>query len=191
MKRLMHALGLVTCCLLGINRAAAETSLTAEQLGFFEKKIRPVLATHCYKCHAADAEKVRGELLVDSREGLRKGGESGTPAVVPGDPAKSLLVKALRHTDERLKMPKLKEKLPEEVIADFEQWIRMGRARSARRRREDHSRRDRSGEGSAVLGLPTARESAGAHGEGHRLAALGRRSLSPRFHGGQGDEAGG
>ena len=97
---------------------------TAEQLAFFEKKIRPVLVTHCYSCHSASAEKVRGEFLLDTREGIRKGGETG-PAVVPGDVKKSYLIRLLRHPDDNLKMPK-KERLPEEVIADFEKWIAMG-----------------------------------------------------------------
>lgn len=103
----------------------AEKPATAEELAFFEKKIRPVLVTHCYKCHAADSEKVRGGLLVDTRAGLRKGGDTG-PAVVPGKPADSLLLKALRHTDE-LKMPP-REKLAEAVVADFERWIKLGAA---------------------------------------------------------------
>ena len=104
MKRLLRALGLLTCCLFAVQRAASESPLTAEQLAFFEKKIRPVLAAHCYKCHSAKADKIKGGLLLDTREGLRKGGESG-PAVVPGNPDKSLLIKALRYTDEDLKMP--------------------------------------------------------------------------------------
>ena len=71
---------------------------------FFEKKIRPVLAEHCYECHATSARKVRGGLLLDSRDGWRKGGESGA-VLEPGHPEKSLLIKALRHTDDSLKMP--------------------------------------------------------------------------------------
>src|SRR4051794_6002190 len=72
---------------------------------FFEKKIRPVLVEHCYECHAVGAKKVRGGLLLDSRDGVRKGGFNG-PAIVPGDPEKSLLIKAVRHTDPDTKMPK-------------------------------------------------------------------------------------
>ena len=127
MKPLPSAAGLLTCWLLGVSWATAQTPPTAEQLSFFEKKIRPVLATHCYKCHAADAEKIRGELLLDTREGIRKGGLSG-PAVVPGNPDKSVLIKAIRHKDEKLKMPQ-KQKLPDEVIADFERWVKIGRPR--------------------------------------------------------------
>ncbi len=97
---------------------------TPEQVAFFEKKIRPVLVEHCYKCHSQQAEKVKGELLLDSREGLRRGGRSG-PVVVPGHPEKSPLVVALRHSDPDTAMPP-KGKLPDAVIADFEAWVRMG-----------------------------------------------------------------
>src|SRR4051794_20525240 len=71
---------------------------------FFEKKIRPVLVEHCYKCHSGAAGKQKGGLVLDSRAGLRKGGETG-PAVVPGKPAESLLVKAVCYTEESLRMP--------------------------------------------------------------------------------------
>ncbi len=90
----------------------------------FEKKIRPVLATRCYVCHSASAPKVQGGLWLDTRDGLRKGGNSGTP-IVPGDPEASLMIKALRHTDEALKMPPGKPLKPE-IVADFEQWVRIG-----------------------------------------------------------------
>src|SRR5882724_870864 len=91
---------------------------------FFEKNIRPVLATRCFVCHSAAAPKVQGGLQLDSRDALRKGGNSGAP-IVPGDPDSSLLIKAMRYTDPNLKMPPGKA-LPSEVVANFEQWIRMG-----------------------------------------------------------------
>jgi hypothetical protein len=97
---------------------------TQEQIAFFEKKIRPVLVEHCHKCHAADAEKIKGGLVLDTRDGLRKGGDTG-PAIAPGDPNKSLLIKALRYKDESMQMPP-KQKLPDAVVADFEQWVKMG-----------------------------------------------------------------
>src|SRR5437588_486517 len=65
-----------------------EPAPTSEQISFFEKSIRPVLARECYSCHAATAEKIRGGLKLDTREALRKGGENG-PAIVPGDPKSS------------------------------------------------------------------------------------------------------
>jgi hypothetical protein len=89
----------------------------------FEEKIRPVLVKHCYGCHSVGARKSRGGLLVDSRDGLLKGGDSG-PAIVPGRPQDSLLLRAMRHQGP-LAMPP-KEKLPAEVLADFEGWVRAG-----------------------------------------------------------------
>ena len=99
----------------------------AAQLEFFEKNIRPVLAAKCYKCHSAEADKVKGGLLLDTREGIRQGGDSGH-AVVPGNVAESLLLKALHYTDKDMAMPPEKSggKLPDQVIADFEKWVKMG-----------------------------------------------------------------
>ena len=102
------------------------TPPTADQVAFFEKKVRPVLVQQCYECHSAQAKKVRGGLLLDTREGTRRGGEQG-PAVVPGDPEASLLVQAVRYEDENLQMPP-KHRLPNEVVADLEQWVRSGAA---------------------------------------------------------------
>jgi hypothetical protein len=107
----------------GANAAAP----TAEQLEFFEKRIRPVLVESCYKCHSVESGKSKGSLLLDSKAGMLKGGDSG-PAVVPGDPEKSLLIKAIRYADEELAMPPKKDggKLAPEKIADFEAWVKMG-----------------------------------------------------------------
>src|SRR5215813_11627581 len=69
-----------------------------EGIDFFERKIRPVLVHHCYSCHSVEAKKNRGDLYVDSKEGLLQGGEKG-PAIVPGHPEKSLLIKAIRYTE--------------------------------------------------------------------------------------------
>src|SRR5687767_4441002 len=77
---------------------------TPEQVAFFEKSIRPVLVRECYACHAKTAEKVKGELLLDSRDGLRQGGENG-PAIVPGDPKASFLIEKMRHADVNKRMP--------------------------------------------------------------------------------------
>jgi hypothetical protein len=95
-------------------------------LELFEKKVRPVLVEHCYSCHSAaaiTAKKLKGSLLLDTRDGLLKGGDTG-PAIVPGKPGDSLLVQALRHGDD-LKMPP-KGKLPDAAIADIERWIALG-----------------------------------------------------------------
>jgi hypothetical protein len=98
---------------------------TREGLEFFEKKIRPALADNCYLCHSAQSKKPQGGLLLDSLEGMLKGGASGQPAVVPGDPKKSLIIKAIDYTDPKLQMP-LGGKLPDQVIKDFESWVKMG-----------------------------------------------------------------
>ena len=88
----------------------------------FEKTIRPILTEHCLKCHGAD--KPKGGLRLDGREGALAGGESG-PALVPGDAAKSLLVKAVKHDE--LKMPP-KGKLDEKQIAALAKWVQDGAA---------------------------------------------------------------
>ncbi len=110
---------------LALAGTAAAQEAEPEGVAFFEKKIRPVLVSRCYKCHSLEAEKVKGGLLADSREGLLKGGNSG-PAIVPGKPEESLLVKAIRGTDDDMKMPPKGELLPAHEVADFEAWIRRG-----------------------------------------------------------------
>jgi hypothetical protein len=97
---------------------------TAEQTAFFESRIRPVLVEHCYECHSATAKKLKGGLLLDSRAGVHKGGDSGR-AITPGDAEGSLLMQALRHASEDVAMPP-KKKLPPEVIADFAAWVQQG-----------------------------------------------------------------
>jgi hypothetical protein len=99
--------------------------LTPAQTQFFENKVRPVLANNCYKCHSQQSEKVKAGLLLDTRDGLLKGGESG-PAIVPGDPEKSLLIKAVRYVDPDLQMPPKGQKLSDDQIAALETWIKMG-----------------------------------------------------------------
>jgi hypothetical protein len=109
---------------LGVDSRADEAAAkpSPKQIDFFEKTIRPVLVEHCFKCHSADAKEVKGGLRLDSRDGLRRGGDSG-PAVVPGEPGESLLVEALNFED--LKMPPT-GKLPDEVVARFEAWVKQG-----------------------------------------------------------------
>ncbi len=87
----------------------------------FERKIRPTLAGTCFACHGG--KKTNGGLKVDSREALIRGGEGG-PALVPGDPAASRLLGALRHEGD-LRMPP-GGRVPDEVAADFAAWIASG-----------------------------------------------------------------
>lgn len=107
-----------------IRSLSAETPITPADLDFFEKKIRPVLVKHCYECHAADAKTVGGKLFLDTRAGMLRGGESG-PALIPGNPAESLLLQALRY--ESFEMPPA-DPLPEQLIHDFQTWIERGAA---------------------------------------------------------------
>ncbi|TWU01701.1 DUF1553 domain-containing protein [Neorhodopirellula pilleata] len=95
-----------------------------DRLAFFEKKIRPVLVQRCYQCHSTDAEEVGGKLLLDSRDGMLGGGESG-PVINLSSPDESLLLQALRW--DGIDMPP-DEPLPPPVIKDFETWIAMGAA---------------------------------------------------------------
>jgi mono/diheme cytochrome c family protein len=94
-------------------------------LEFFESKVRPVLSEHCYQCHSAKAEKLKGGLFLDTRQGVLKGGETG-PAIVPGDPTKSLLITAIRYADEHLRMPPENKKLSADQISNLEAWVKMG-----------------------------------------------------------------
>src|SRR5712671_3009757 len=100
--------------------AEVKNPVTKTQSDFYEKRVQPILSEYCYQCHSHQAEKIKGSLVLDSREGLLKGGESG-PAVLPGDPEKSLLIRAVRHVDEDLQMPP-KKKLAETQIALLIQW---------------------------------------------------------------------
>lgn len=94
----------------------------SEQVAFFESRIRPVLIEHCYECHSLDSKIIQANLLLDSKNGLLRGGDSG-PALVPGQADESMLLKALRYEDSQ--MPP-KGKLSDEILRDFEKWISEG-----------------------------------------------------------------
>jgi len=97
---------------------------TPEQLAFFEKRVRPVLVNRCYGCHSADT-KPAGGLRVDDRTGLLRGGESG-PAVVPGEPGRSLLLARIQHANPKRRMPKEGDPVTDAELADLTAWIRDG-----------------------------------------------------------------
>ncbi|MBM3846880.1 MAG: DUF1553 domain-containing protein, partial [Verrucomicrobia bacterium] len=103
-------------------RGAAATA-QPEPEAFFENRIRPVLAEHCYECH--DGKVRKGNLELNTREGFLKGGNTG-PAVIPGDPGRSLLIKVVRHEIPDFGMPAKKPKLSESVINDLSTWIKQG-----------------------------------------------------------------
>jgi Protein of unknown function (DUF1549)/Protein of unknown function (DUF1553)/Planctomycete cytochrome C len=119
------AFRIISALLVGLAFPAQAAGLTTQQSEFFENKIRPVLVNSCYKCHSTQAEKIKGGLLLDSREGVLKGGDTG-PAIVPGNAEKSLLIKAIHYEDQDLQMPPKGNKLPDEQIADLETWVKMG-----------------------------------------------------------------
>lgn len=100
------------------------TAGEAEDLDFFERKIRPVLVEQCFECHAAGAKSIKGGLRLDSRAALLAGGDT-RPAIVPGKAAESLLIEAVRYQNQALQMPP-KHRLSEPVITDLEAWINRG-----------------------------------------------------------------
>src|SRR5262249_14280037 len=119
--------------LLAILPGTARAQTAADRETFFEVKVRPILAGRCFKCHGGD--KVSSGLRVDSREALLKGGDRG-PALVPGNAERSLLLRALRHQDDKLKMPP-NTTLPEQTVRDFATWISQGAAWPAKASRPD------------------------------------------------------
>ena len=102
--------------------AAQDEKPDAAKLEFFEARVRPLLVTNCYDCHTDSA---KGGLRLDSRAALLKGGQRG-PALVPGNPAESLLIKAVAHTHETLRMPKGAAQLQPAEIAALTQWVKDG-----------------------------------------------------------------
>ncbi len=118
-----RAASFVLAWLAAVGTVAGAAETDPADLEFFESKIRPVLVERCYECHGGDPKKIRGGLALLDADGLRAGGDSGA-VIVPGSPEDSLLIEAL-HYEELTQMPP-DGKLPEQVIADFEQWIRRG-----------------------------------------------------------------
>jgi len=115
---------LIAVLVLGMSAplSAQETQFDAQQIEFFERKVRPLLAENCYSCHSQAAEENKGGLLLDSRAAILKGGDSGE-AIVPGKPADSLLIGAVKYED--YEMPP-KGQLADDQIATLEKWVKMG-----------------------------------------------------------------
>ncbi len=115
----------VLCAALGLNCSALRVSAQEDpaSMDYFEKHIRPVLIEKCYECHAADTE-ASGGLLLDSRPGWQKGGDSGA-AIEPGKPGSSRLIKAIEYTETKMQMPP-DGPLPKEVVKRFRDWIEAG-----------------------------------------------------------------
>ena len=104
--------------------AATVARLPASDDEFFEKRVRPVLVEHCYKCHSDNGKEPKGGLRVDGRAHLLAGGDGG-PAIVPGKPDASKLIEAVRYGNPDMTMPP-KGKLPAAAIADLEAWVKAG-----------------------------------------------------------------
>lgn len=98
---------------------------TGETAGmeFFEKKVRPILIERCYECHSVE-KKTKGGLALDSRDAVQKGGDTG-PALVAGQPDKSLIIEAIRYKNRDMQMPP-KGALPDAEIKVLEEWVRLG-----------------------------------------------------------------
>ena len=102
---------------------ASEKDLSPADRELFEREIRPALAETCSVCHSA--ELAQAELRLDSREGWEAGGKSG-PAIIPGDPDGSPLIRAIRQEGPELPMPVGSPKLSPRQIRAFERWVLMG-----------------------------------------------------------------
>ncbi|HZK80411.1 MAG TPA: DUF1549 domain-containing protein, partial [Humisphaera sp.] len=121
-----NSLILMVLCLLPVGGHAAAAAAPADAGGieFFEKRIRPLLSQQCYKCHSATSEKLKANLLLDSRQAALQGGDTG-PAVVPGHPETSLLIEAVKYTNDDMQMPP-KTRLSASAVADLVKWVQMG-----------------------------------------------------------------
>ena len=126
------SLAAICCVSLGVSArsqargtgAASPQTLTKDQLDFFESKVRPIFTDNCYKCHSPSKGIPKSGLELDWKGGWEKGGSYG-PAIVPGDPEKSLLIQAVRYTDSGLQMPP-DGKLSTSQVNDLVAWVRMG-----------------------------------------------------------------
>jgi len=105
--------------------APAAQPISPGDLQFFEARIRPIFADRCYKCHSRMADKIKGGLMLDTREGMLHGGDTG-PAIAPGKPGDSLIVEAIGYRDSDLQMPPKGDRLSDQQVADITEWIRRG-----------------------------------------------------------------
>ncbi len=114
-------------CLASLLSADAEADASPPDpagIEYFERRVRPVLVERCHKCHSTMVAEPRGGLTLDNREKIVSGGDTG-PAIVPGDPDKSLLIEAIRYGSESLQMPPA-GKLPDSEIAIIVEWVKRG-----------------------------------------------------------------
>lgn len=125
-RRLCSGLAVQGVLLLAVLRLAVASDGGDRGIEFFERNIRPVLVAHCYRCHSAEAEEVKSGLRLDLRAGWQLGGDSGQPAILPGKPDESLLIRAVRHEDGVTGMPPDEGRLPEQIVSALVEWVRMG-----------------------------------------------------------------
>ena len=173
------------CVCVGHLRAPADDAAGVE---FFEKRVRPILIDHCYKCHGEPGQKIKGGLRLDTRDALLKGGDSGKSAVVPGKPDESLLIIAVQYANDDLKMPP-KGKLSDAQVADLVAWVKMGApdprtavaAAATARLDLAEARKWWAYQPPDAHQVPTPRDNAWAHNDIDRfiLARLEARGLSP------------
>jgi cytochrome c553 len=125
MSKCRLVLATLAIALAGAAPEGAKPRFDAKSIEYFEKNVRPLLVANCYTCHSASTNS-KGGLRVDDRNGLIQGGDRG-PAVVPGDPQNSLLIQAVSHKDDTLKMPP-KKRLSADDIATLTRWVESGAA---------------------------------------------------------------
>ena len=147
----------------------------------FENRVRPLLVDRCVKCHGPG--KQESNLRLDSRAAMMQGGDSG-PAIVPGKPGESLLVKAIRHEGD-IQMPPNSRLKPDQV-ATLSRWIAEGAPWPVEAAGAAIRHGTITGRGSSVLVAPAGPARAGARGPRSRLGPHGRRSLDPGGPGGPG-----
>ena len=181
-------------CIVGaILALSVSTPLAAQatDVEFFEAKIRPVLVQRCYSCHNSKMAAPKGDLILDTKEGLLKGGASG-PVLEPGRPADSRLLKVLSYTDPLVQMPP-SGKLADAVLEDFAQWVAKGAVGSSRERtgarvRVASVQGHVAGRGAQMVGVPAGRGACGAESSGGARPARQQHRLTSSWQA-RGEEA--
>ena len=110
----------------------AGPSFAAEADALFEKSVRPLLESKCYDCHSARSDEVKGNLRLDSLEGILKGGNNG-PAIVAGDVENSFLLRAIRYQEADFQMPP-SGRLPDSDLSAVESWVKALEQKSKRKK---------------------------------------------------------
>jgi hypothetical protein len=116
----------IACAILAGNCFAAEAD------ALFEKSVRPLLETKCYDCHSARSDEVKGNLRLDSLEGILRGGNNG-PAIVAGDFENSFLLRAIRYQEADFQMPP-SGRLPDSDVSAVESWVKALEQKSKRKK---------------------------------------------------------